>query len=1020
MLTRPLLAILILCFSLAQANAQITLTSTGGLATSGSYTTIKEAFDSINSGFHQGDISISIWASHSLTATAKLDSSGRPNPLTGIFSNYSSVTIKPQLGSGTITIDGSLSTAPLIDLNGADSVTIDGLKNGFDTLVLSNTSTGATNTSTIRLINDARRNTITNTKVLTASTATIANAGGAIVISTAIANGSGNDSNTISNCILSTSSTSVIKLLHLQGSTTNSNIQNSNNLITGNYFENAKGSGVYVTTGNRDLVVRNNHFYQTITGLFATTASVYYSPILISNPTAGLGQNFTIAGNYIGGSEPFCGGVKPTVNMSTSASYAFQPIYLNADTAVRSYIINNTIDNIFMYSSAAHNNGSFICVNSGSVDVTGNQIGSQTDTNSLIVNMYLSSLQNFITFGFTGASATNNFGLMRYENNKVGGITVRNLSSSTGVSSNASAVFSFFNITGTNGQFIIRNNVFGSPSVANSIKSDANNGAFNLFRGGSSNTLLNELVGNTISNITHYNITTTNGLLQGFSVTGSNAWRVDSNTFENITVNTNNTNGLTNGNKHLLIISLNLSATIPGTSCIGNTIRNCVSTSNGAAYSQCIAIDVAGTANGGITIAQNRISRFYTKSSLNTSVVYGLRLNTTATPLNVYNNEISLGIDSLLFPVSNAHSVYGIYRTGAGVANIYHNSVLINGSGITPDTNSYAMYSANGGATDIRNNVFVNNRGFSTSPLTTGNYAACFEGTITSGAVPGLTANYNLYYAGNIGGSLIQNGGTGYPSLSSWSALAFTHDLNSVDGNPIFVSDTVLGGATGSAITLGDPFLTAVSIDINGAARSNPSLMGPYTIYNPTPVKLVYLNGINRDGDVRLTWNTASEMNNKGFYIEKSVDGKQFETIGFVKGNGTTTKWIQYSFTDANAFDNTTTELYYRLNQVDFDGSHEYSRIILVSEKRLDETVMLSVFPNPFNNQLTLDIANGSSDTKIAIYNLQGKELYNKTFPMQEGNTGLTVEGLVLLPTGIYVMHVTTNGETSIQKIAKQ
>jgi hypothetical protein len=1014
----------LLCTSFL-ASAQISLSASSGV-TFAMYSNLKEAFDSINAGYHQGAIAIDITASHALTATAKLDSSGRPNIATSIPSNYTSVLIKPIFGAGVVTISGSIATAPLIDLNGADHVTIDGLNNGFDSLVLSNTSTGATNTCTIRFVNDASFNTITNTKVVTSSTATIAAVGGAIVFSTAVAGGAGNDSNTVSNCTLTTASTSVLKLLHFLGSTTNSGIQNSGNRITTNYFENAKASGIYAAAGNRDLTISNNHFYQTIPGLFATTASASYSPIFVSNATAGLGQNFSISGNFIGGSAPFCGGAKPTVTMSTSASYYFQPIYLNADTSVRSYITNNNINNIYMYSSAAHGNGSFICVNSGSVDVTGNQIGSQTDTSSLVVNMYLTSLQNFVTFGLLGASPTNNFGLMRYENNWVGGVTISNLLSTSGASSTASAVFSFFNIVGTNGQFMIRNNVFGSPNTANSVKSNANNGAFNLFRGASSTNLLNEFVGNTISNITHYNITTTNGLFQGFTVGGTGAWRVDSNTFEKITVNTNNTNGLSNGNKHLLILSFNLSGSTPGTSCIGNTIRNCVSTSNGAVYSQNIAIDVLSTPLGGITIAQNRISRFYTKSSLNTSVVYGLRLNTTATPINVYNNEISLGEDSLLTPSSNALTIFGMYRSGTGVANIYHNAVLINGNNVNADTNTYAFYNATGGTTDVRNNVFVNNRSFNTI-TTTGNFAAAYAGSISAGSIAGLTNDYNLYYAGGVGGKVIQNSATpstDYIDLFSWRAAAYAHDFNSVSASPIFVSDTILGGVTGSGITTGDPTLTSVLYDITGSTRPNPSLMGPYSGYNPTPVKLSYLRGVGVKDDAILTWATASEINNKGFEVQRSVDGKHFETIGFIKGNGSSSKVMNYKFVDENAFAKgqqpiANSQFFYRLNQIDFDGKHECSQIVLVTKSQIKETAKVEVFPNPFNNDLFVDITNAASSATVAIFNLQGKEVYNNAYSLQGGTTTLAIDGLVSLPIGMYSMHITSGGVTRMLKIVK-
>ena len=79
-----------------------------------------------------------------------------------------------------------------------------------------------------------------------------------------------------------------------------------------------------------------------------------------------------------------------------------------------------------------------------------------------------------------------------------------------------------------------------------------------------------------------------------------------------------------------------------------------------------------------------------------------------------------------------------------------------------------------------------------------------------------------------------------------------------------------------------------------------------------------------------LSWATASEQNNAGFDVEKSIDGVRFEKIGFVKGNGTTQNKQNYSFEDILPLESSGELVYYRLLQKDFSGKTEYSTIISI------------------------------------------------------------------------------------------
>lgn len=167
--------------------AQVDVISTGGI-TSASYTTLKSAFDAINTGTHTGTITIGISGDLTETTTAALNASGSG------FASYGLISISPSGGAARI-ISGSLA-APLIDLNGADNVIIDGLNAGGNSLTISNTSTStAAGTSTIRFINGATQDTVKNCTILGSSSSSLSTAAGNILFSTTTTGG--NNYNTI-------------------------------------------------------------------------------------------------------------------------------------------------------------------------------------------------------------------------------------------------------------------------------------------------------------------------------------------------------------------------------------------------------------------------------------------------------------------------------------------------------------------------------------------------------------------------------------------------------------------------------------------------------------------------------------------------------------------------------------------------------------------------------------------------------------------------------------------------------
>jgi hypothetical protein len=188
----------------------------------------------------------------------------------------------------------------------------------------------------------------------------------------------------------------------------------------------------------------------------------------------------------------------------------------------------------------------------------------------------------------------------------------------------------------------------------------------------------------------------------------------------------------------------------------------------------------------------------------------------------------------------------------------------------------------------------------------------------------------------------------------------------------------------------------------------------------PVPVELASFSGYAIANEVRLDWVTASELNNLGFEIERSIDGNAFVTIGFVEGKGTSTALNQYTFVDhpVNLANNV---LYYRLKQFDYDGRYEYSNVMVIAF--LVSFALEQNYPNPFNPSTTIRFSiPESGNIKLSVYNLIGEEVA----VLKEGfaNAGrYEVEfsaqsGAGVLPSGIYFYKLQAGDFIKVKKMS--
>jgi|WetSurMetagenome_2_1015567.scaffolds.fasta_scaffold04878_3 PKD repeat protein len=171
---------------------------------------------------------------------------------------------------------------------------------------------------------------------------------------------------------------------------------------------------------------------------------------------------------------------------------------------------------------------------------------------------------------------------------------------------------------------------------------------------------------------------------------------------------------------------------------------------------------------------------------------------------------------------------------------------------------------------------------------------------------------------------------------------------------------------------------------------------------SPVPVELTSFSAKASSGKVQLDWTTATEINNSGFEIERSYDGKEFFTVGFVKGNGTTTEPRSYSFIDEIQF-NATHSIYYRLKQVDYDGSVDYSDVVSVVTEMPIEYALGQNYPNPFNPStiITYSIPQ-SSNVSLKIYDILGNEIATLVNEQKEAGSYKIQFDAAKLSSGVY------------------
>ena len=444
--------------------------------------TLKEAFDYINDGSVTGAIKLEIIDNCNEIASCVLNASGSA----GGACNYTSVLIYPGITGKTVS--GTLAS-PLIDLNGADNVTINGSMNASgsspDLTLKNNSSVSTAGTSTIRFRNDATNNVVQYCNIRGSS----ADAAGGVLFFSTTNQSTGNDGNAINYNTLSNSSDASrpVNIIYSEGTVAK---ENSGNTVNNNKFydflnRSVSSNGINLGANSTAWTITGNNFYETSSFVPASGGS--YNIININN-TAGTG--FIITGNSIGGSAEMCGGTAWT--KTNAFNNPFNAIYINAGTGVASSLQNNTIRNISWANSGAAA-WSAIFINSGAVNIgtsTGNTIGDETTTGSLTITGGANNT-NVYGINITGS------GTINCQNNIIGSFTASN-----SVSTAATNLYAVYK-EAVAGTLNLNNNFIGSSSVSNSLNitstsSSNSQNLYGIYNAGTGNTTIS---GNRITSL---------------------------------------------------------------------------------------------------------------------------------------------------------------------------------------------------------------------------------------------------------------------------------------------------------------------------------------------------------------------------------------------------------------------------------------------------------------------------------------------------------------------------------------
>lgn len=241
-----------------------------------------------------------------------------------------------------------------------------------------------------------------------------------------------------------------------------------------------------------------------------------------------------------------------------------------------------------------------------------------------------------------------------------------------------------------------------------------------------------------------------------------------------------------------------------------------------------------------------------------------------------------------------------------------------------------------------------------------------------------------------------------------------TNTANFRDGNSDLFIITV--NAEDFVVNGGGGLLT-IQVNTGATSATLELFAGDCGIINPLPVELLTFSGAPAAGGIDLKWSTASEKNNDRFEVERSANGINFEKIGVIKGKGTTNLASDYTLLDKRPLKGLN---YYRLKQVDFDGKHEFSKIIKVSSDKDAVALGVQLIPNPCSDQNCSVLLKGIDTSKpvvVEMKDLTGRVVLSQQIASDQTSFNLPKANL---GKGIYILSARNGENITYQKVIIQ
>ena len=303
-------------------------------------------------------------------------------------------------------------------------------------------------------------------------------------------------------------------------------------------------------------------------------------------------------------------------------------------------------------------------------------------------------------------------------------------------------------------------------------------------------------------------------------------------------------------------------------------------------------------------------------------------------------------------------------------------------------------------------------------------------GSLTFQVVLHQNGKIVVYY--NNMNATLNSATVGIENATATDGLQVVYDANYVTNNlalefaadPDWLSNNVNSGTmfNGNSVQVELTFQAedypqgsyAMDVVINSTDPVTPEVIVPVTMAVSTiPVELTSFAAQSDKNNVTILWSTATETNNSGFQIERKLSGtSDWKTVSFVSGKGTTTERNSYSYSDKGL---AVGKYSYRLKQVDFDGTFEYSSIIETDVTTPDKYALYQNYPNPFNPATTIEYSlPEKANVTISIYSAIGElvmTLVNGTVEAGYQRANFNASGLT---SGTYIYQIKAVGSDRI------